>query len=287
MATQQSMSPTGRNRGARKGSKNDRLNIGKGIMSLKDQTPAVKITPQIDTDDALKEVRLTRKTLDKAAEIIKGFHKANEELQSLKEQTEAKRGGLSDIIFKLCKIGIEDAPKPELRYAACRAVLDSAEAYERTRYKEAQGLDELPTAKVALGSSWQTYKSQILRCVKAGLNPADFENGTKFREAASNTGNGSRNKRGARQTKSTAEQAAAETMSQAVESVVLRVELAAAITDFINQAKELDEVAQMKYANKLHALTKAIAKEKAGKTAAPKAKKTGTTDADADSVEAM
>lgn len=266
----------GRNRGARK--PDPKLNIGSG-MTPKPNQQAITLTPQIEGKEALEAVKLSRATIDKLPDIVKGFHKANEELVSLKQKTEAKRGGLSDILFQLCKVGVADAPKPELRLAACIKVLDAAEAWERQRYTKANKLEELAPAKVALGSSWQTYKSQILRCVRVGLNPADFANGTAFREAANNTGNQTRgnSRRGARQTAGTV--AAAETMSGTLESASLRAELSAAVAEFVRQCQALTEELQLEYAKRLHNLTKAVVKElKEADEAEPK---------DADHVENM
>lgn len=265
MATQvNAQTSTGRNRGARKGSNqpDPKLNLGAG-MSVKEQAPAIVITPQLENQEALESVKLSRKTLDQAAKIVAGFHKANDELASLKQQTEAKRGGLSDIVFSLCKVAVTDAPKPELRLAACIKVLDSAEAWERQRYQKDQKLADLPAAKVALGSSWQTYKSQILKCVRMGLNPVDFKNGTIFREAASNSGNQTRTtraKRAARQTAGSSADAA--TASGILEtSTTLREELRTSIIDLIKKVAALDETHQLDFANRIHRISVAAAKE--------------------------
>lgn len=248
---------TGRNRGTRRGSNqpDPKLNIGAGLQGKK-QTPAVVITPQTEGDAAMEQVKLSRKTLNEAAKIVAGFHAVNDELVSLKTQTEAKRGGLSDIVFQLCKVGVNDAPKPDLRLAACVKVLDAAEAWERQRYQKEQKLAELPAAKVALGTSWQTYKSQILKCVRAGLNPADFKNGTVFREAMSKTGNKARKPR-----QSSGADAAQATANATMEGVTLRAELSAALVELVKQLQGLDEETQMEYAKRVHKLAVTAAKE--------------------------
>lgn len=259
MATQETgKTGTGRNRGARKGSelpKDDaKLNIGSG-MTPKTDKPAISLTPQADPK-SVEGLKLDRKTLDKAAKIIGGFHDANEELQTLKDDIEKKRGGLSDIVFQLCKLGVSIADKPEHRHAACIKVIDSAEAWERQRFQKATKLAELPTAKEALGSSWQTYKSQILKCVAAGLNPDDFANGTVFREAMSQTGNKARR---ARQTSGAT--AAAGTVAGVLESATMRTELSAAIADLVKHVQSLSEELQLEYANKVHRISLAARRE--------------------------
>lgn len=263
MATSQTS--TGRNRGARKGSEeaSNVLSIGAGMTVKPDQT-SVKLTVQDarpdgrPTETALEAIKLERKTLDEAAKIIGGFHKANDELQSLKDDVEKKRGGLSDICFRLAKLGAAAADKPEHRLAACYKVFDSAEAYERQRYQKANKLTDLPTSREALGSSWQTYKSQILKCVRAGLNPEDFANGTVYREALSMTGNQARG-RGARTTSGAA--AAAQTVAGVLESATLRTELSAAVADLVKNLQALPEDKQMDFAERVRRVSVAAHKE--------------------------
>jgi hypothetical protein len=256
MATQSNVSVGGRNRNARKGSETPAaLNIGHN-MTPKDQTPAVNLTPQADPK-GVEGIKLDRKTLDSAAKIVGRFHDASTELQTLKDEVDAKRGGLSDICFQLAKLGAHVAPKPEQRWAACVKVFESAEAWERQRFQKQNKLAEIPTAREALGASWQTYKSQILKCVAAGLNPEDFANGTVFREAMSQTGNKAR--RGARQTAGTA--AGVATMTGVLESAPIRAELSAAIADLVKHVQALTEEMQLEYANKVHRISLAAARE--------------------------
>jgi hypothetical protein len=262
MATSQT---TGRNRGARKGSEEatNVLNIGAGLTAKPDQT-SIKLTAQDarpdgrPTETALEAVKLERKTLDAAAKIIGGFHKANDELQSLKDDIEKKRGGLSDICFQLAKLGASAADKPEHRLAACYKVFDSAEAYERQRYQKANKLADLPTSREALGSSWQTYKSQILKCVRAGLNPEDFANGTVYREAMSLTGNQARG-RGARTTAGAV--AGAATVAGVLESATMRTELSAAVADLVKNLQALPEDKQLDFAERVRRISVAAHKE--------------------------
>lgn len=249
----------GRNRNLRKGATTPELVSIGNVMAGKDQTPAVKLVAQADPKD-VEGIKLDRKTLDKAAAIIGGFHKASDELQSLKDDVEKKRGGLSDICFQLAVLGAGIAIKPEHRLAAVLKVFDSAEAYERQRYQKANKLAEIPASKVALGSSWQTYKSQILKGVRAGLNPLDFKNGTVFREATSHTGNKAR--RSVRTT--TGALAAGETTAGVLESAKMRTELSAAIADLVEHVAALSEEAQLDYANRIHRISIAAAKAAAG-----------------------
>lgn len=257
MATQETgkTAGTGRNRGARRGSDTPPVvSIGHN-MTPKDQTPAVSLTPQADPK-SVEGIKLDRKTLDSAAKIVGRFHDASTELQTLKDEVNAKRGGLSDIAFQLAKLGAAVAPKPEQRWAASVKVFDSAEAWERQRFQKQNKLAELPTAREALGASWQTYKSQILKCVAAGLNPQDFANGTVFREAMSQTGNKARRPR---QTAGTA--AGAATMTGVLESAAIRTELSAAIADLVKHVSALSEEMQLEYANKVHRISLAAARE--------------------------
>jgi hypothetical protein len=178
-------------------------------------------------------------------------------LQSLKDDIEKKRGGLSDICFQLAKLGASAADKPEHRLAACYKVFDSAEAYERQRYQKANKLTDLPTSREALGSSWQTYKSQILKCVRAGLNPMEFANGTVYREALSFTGNQAR--RGARTTAGA--KAGAQTVAGVLESASMRTELSAAVADLVTNLQALPEDKQMDFAERIRRVSVAAHKE--------------------------
>lgn len=279
MATQQTQT-TGRNRGARKqADENPKANIG-SHMTGKDQTPAIKTTAQ-DDPKIVQVGALPRPILDKAGKIVGQFHAANDELQTLKDDIDRKRGGLSDIVFQLCKLGAEAADKETHRLAYCHKVFGVAEAYERQRWQKAHKLAELPTAKEALGASWQTYKSQILRCVAAGLNPIDFANGTAFREAASKTGNQAR--RTPRQTKGATTETEATALDQFEESQKakgMRPELAAALKQLIAECQGSIADKQMDYAGRISRVAIAIAKDtkKATESTTPEAQEQGATE---------
>ncbi len=258
MATSQTTTKgTGRNRGARKGSDTPPVvSIGAG-MTGKEQKPAIKLTAQNLAKDAGEAVKISRETLDAAAKVIGGFHKANDELRTLQQDVKAKQGGLSEICFQLCKLGAKEAPNPELRHAAAIKVFNAAEAWERQRYQKAHRLAELPAAKLALGPSWQTYKSQLLRCMSKGLNPEDFENGTIYREAGSNTGNQARKPR-----QTAGAVAGAQTATGVLEeaSVSMRSELSAAVTDLVKHVSALTEEQQLDFATRIHRISIAAAK---------------------------
>jgi hypothetical protein len=255
MATQ-TTTGTGRNRGARKGSDTPPVVSIGSHMQGKDQKTAVVLTAQNLAKDAAEGIKINRATLDAAAKVISGFHKANDELQTLKQDIDKKRGGLSSICFDICKLGAKDAPAPELRYATIGKLFNSAEAYERVRYQKANKLAELPTAKVALGPSWQTYKSQILRCVSKGLNPEDFATSTAFIEAGNASGNQTRRAR-----TTAGASAGAQTVAGVLESATMRTELSAAVADLVKHLQALPEDLQLAYANKVHRISIAAARE--------------------------
>jgi hypothetical protein len=241
---------TGKNRGARKGAaqSNPKANIG-SHMQGKDQTPAIKTVGQ-KTD--AKVAPPDKKTVIEAQKIVHGFRKANDELVTIKKQAEAQRGGLSDIVFRIVLLGWNKVDNKAHAWVFCRALLDSAELAERVQAKKAEKLDEVPTARTVLGASWQTYKSQILKCLAIGLDPTQFKNGTDYRSAASKIKPAAG--RPARQTsgrKAAAETAAQEDLSS------LRTEAQAAIVEFTKVCSDLDESDQLVFANKLHELTKA------------------------------
>jgi hypothetical protein len=261
--TQTTQKLTGRNAGARKGAaeSNKKGNIG-SHMTGKDQTPAVRQEAQ-KTEGT---VALPGKALVKQAEaIIHGFRAENDKLLTIKKQAEAQRGGLSDIVFKIVRLGWENS-KPGERFLFCQSLLDSAELAERVAYQKSEKLGETPTARVALGASWQTYKSQILKCVKAGYDPTAVVNGSLYRKLIAAP---SRKPR----TPEAGEDAGADTLATKLAASItstLRTELQSAIVDFMEACKGSDEAEQLKHANALHKLTVKIAKANAANAPAQK-----------------
>lgn len=248
--------PVGRNRGARKGAaeSNPKGNIG-SHMAGKDQTPAIKVIPQRTTGDLT--TKPDKKLVGRAQALLHGFRPESEKLQTIKAQAEAQRGGMSDIVFQIVLLGWNAAPTKADGYLFCKALLSSAETLERSGYQKTQKLADLPSARDAIGASWNTYKSQILRCAEKGIDPTQFPNGTKYREAGSMTGNQARGNRAARTT--TAKQAVTDAAGQKDISD-LRPELQSALGEFITACGPLDELVQLSIANELHKLTVMAAK---------------------------
>ena len=249
----QTTQTTGRNRGARKeqATENAKGNIG-SHMKGKDQTPAVKTIAQRTEGkvNAPDKAMVTR-----AQAILHTFRGENDKLATLKQQLDSQRGGLSNVVFQVVLLGWNHVKNKADAWLYCKQLLDSAELAERVAVKKSKKLEDTPTAKEALGASWQTYKSQILKCLALGLDPTQYKDGTAYRSVASkikpNKG------RAARQTTAAGKAAAAATQTE-TDITELRTELSAAVVEFIKAMKALDEDEQLQYANQLHELTTTV-----------------------------
>lgn len=246
------------------------------VAKAKEQ--AVKLTVQ---DKDLKVTELPKDAVKKAAAIVHGFRKANTELVTIKEQLEQARGGLSSIVWQVCKVAAEVADAPSHRLAYAKALLASAELAEREAYRVAHKMPtgELPSVKEAIGSSWQTYKSQMLRCMERGVNPADFANATAFIEAANKSGNQTRGTRRRNDVVGT-EATATDSLETSLVSKGMHAALAAALKQLIEVCTSGLQGDQTDYAARINRVATAIAKEEAkhAKGATPQADeaRTGT-----------
>jgi hypothetical protein len=88
----------------------------------------------------------------------------------------AKLEGLATGIFELCLVAAKlGKGVPEYTQAYFKEMCKSAEAH----YKEAQGIDNVKDRLPC----WAVFKSEINRAIDSGLNPANFDSYTAFREA--------------------------------------------------------------------------------------------------------
>lgn len=131
----------------------------------------VATIPPVDYD-------LSRSAKNRAARAIEAVHRAYHAAGGLKDtimKVQAQNNTVSQHIFDLAVYASENSMTPEL----ARAQFVTMCEYAEQKYKTTHGVENLKDVLPV----WAVYKSGILRGVKLGLKPPDYDSEYNFRRA--------------------------------------------------------------------------------------------------------